>query len=419
MGQIKDIEIEFSEDNLSKYGIFPLVAWFILDFLRLREKFKKLSVKRKRNNLRPKRRYTPIFSGEDMAIGIISIILLGIKRFEKIDAKLHCETKLAQLLGLRRFFDKTYARRFLQEFQLPHLKQLDAINTSLVREFGDASRQTIGIVDLDQSTHSLESRKREKAVPGFNRKAPGKPCYQWSVAFVCGELVSQKLDRGNTSCKKHFIELLNSVQEKLSFQTIIVRIDGAYISAPQLDYLLGHNIQFITVVNRDDFMSNNKDLEIPSSAHLVIYKDENNRELNEEEAQGATKKKVIKLYSLGKRKVFKKSPYELYSLLVDIEQLPIKIQARKRRKQYVIIHNVVGLEAPRAILEFYHQRQTIENFFKESKNPFNSSKMPSQYFRANEAYLYFVGLAYNSFALFKKIVCQIYGEDALLKLLKI
>ncbi|MFQ5835838.1 MAG: transposase [bacterium] len=93
--------------------------------------------------------------------------------------------------------------------------------------------------------------------------------------------------------------------------------------------------------------------------------------------------------------------------------------ARKRRKQYVIIHNVVGLDTPRAIFEFHHQRQTIENFFKESKNPFNSSKMPSQYFRANEAYLYFVGLAYNSFALFKKIVCHIYGEDTLLKLLKI
>ncbi|MDY6842605.1 MAG: hypothetical protein SVW57_00750 [Thermodesulfobacteriota bacterium] len=65
-------------------------------------------------------------------------------------------------------------------------------------------------------------------------------------------------------------------------------------------------------------MSNNKYLEIPSSPHLVIYKDENNKELSEEEAQGVTEKKVIKLYSLGKRKVFKKSPYELYSLLVDM-----------------------------------------------------------------------------------------------------
>jgi hypothetical protein len=354
-----------------------------------------------------------------MAIGIISIILLGIKRFEKINAKLHSETKLAQLLGIKRFFDKTYARKFLQEFQLPHLKQLDAINTSLLTELGDASRQNIGIVDMDQSTHSLESRKREKAVPGFNRKAPGKPCYQWSVAFVCGELVSQKLDRGNTSCKKYFIELLNSVQEKFSLQAIIVRIDGAYISAPQLNYLIEHNIQFITVVNKDDFMSNNKDLKIPSSPNLVIYKDENNKELSEEEAQGVTKKKIIKLHSLGKRKVFKKSPYELYSLLVDIEQLPIKIKGKKKKKQYIIIHNVIGLDTPRTIFEFYHQRQTIENFFKESKNPFNSSKMPSQYFRANEAYLYFVGLAYNIFALFKKIVCHMYGEDALLKLLKI
>jgi len=85
----------------------------------------------------------------------------------------------------------------------------------------------------------------------------------------------------------------------------------------------------------------------------------------------------------------------------------------------VIIHNVGGLADARGAFEFYHQRQTIENFFKESKNPFHSGKMPSQRFRSNEAYLYFVSLAYNIFSIFKKTICQRYGKDALLRLLAI
>jgi hypothetical protein len=418
MGHIENIDIEFSQENLSKYGIFPLLIWFMLDFLRLKEKFRILSVKRKRNNLAPRRKYTPIFSGVDMAIGIVCVVLLGIKRFEKIDAKLHTETKLAQLIGLKRFFDKTYARAFIQEFQLPHLRQLDIVNTALLKEFGDSPRQRVGIVDIDQSTHSVESRKREKAVVGFNRKSPGKPCYQWSVAFVCGELVSQILDRGNTSCVKHFRELAECVRERLSFQNMIVRMDGAYMSSDNIGYLVGRGSQFISHVNYDDFMSNNRELTFPDSWDTVIYKDGSNSELSEEEARQTSRKKTIYLRSLGERKVYSKCPHKLQSVLVHIEQFPLKIRGRRKTETYVIVHNVVGLSTSRAVFEFYHQRQTIEHFFRESKNPFNSSKMPSQRFRANEAYLFFVGIAYNVFTLFKKTVCQMYGEEPLLKLLR-
>ncbi|OPX40753.1 MAG: hypothetical protein B1H13_05755 [Desulfobacteraceae bacterium 4484_190.3] len=42
------------------------------------------------------------------------------------------------------------------------------------------------------------------------------------------------------------------------------------------------------------------------------------------------------------------------------------------------------------------------NFFKEAKNPFNAGKMPSEKFRACEAYLQFVVIAYNLFEWFKK-----------------
>ncbi|KKL92513.1 hypothetical protein LCGC14_1883920 [marine sediment metagenome] len=51
---------------------------------------------------------------------------------------------------------------------------------------------------------------------------------------------------------------------------------------------------------------------------------------------------------------------------VKQEEIPIK--KRRKHLRYIIVHNVGGLTDARGAFEFYHQRQTIENFFKESKN---------------------------------------------------
>lgn len=66
------------------------------------------------------------------------------------------------------------------------------------------------------------------------------------------------------------------------------------------------------------------------------------------------------------------------------------------------------------LLKFYRRRQTIENFFKETKQSFNSGKMPCQKFRGNEAYLWFVCIAYNISIWFKRDVkeaLQMHDED--------
>lgn len=412
MDHIKDIQIEFSEENLSKYGAFPLLAWFMLDLLKIRERFKILTVKRKRNNRYKRKRYKCTFSGEDIAVGIITVILLGIKRFEKIDNKLSTERKLAELIGLRRFFDKTYARKFINEFTLSHLKQLDRVNSDILGRYGDSFREGgIKILDIDQTTHSLESKKREKANRGFNKKNPGKPCYQWSVGFIRGEIVSQKLDEGKSNCKRNFQVIVEDVREKLGVADLIIRIDGGYMSAEYLEYIIENGYQVISVVNWDDFFSNNKDLDI-SDCSWEIHKEEEDKDEWKEV-------KEVRLLAVGERKVYSKCKYKFNAVLVKIKQEDINIKGKREEHKYVIISNVVGLRGARATYEFYHQRQTIENFFKESKNPLNSGKMPSQKFRANEAYLYFVAIAFNMFELFKKNVCQRYGRSTLLKLLEI
>jgi len=167
MNHIQDIQLVFDEENLSKYGAFPLLAWFMLDLLSLRDNLRVVSAKHKRNNQRKVKRYKCTFSGVDMSIGIITIILVGINRFEKIDNLFHTEIKLAQIIGLKGFFDKTYTRRFLNEFSLCHLRQLDEVNMAILREFGDSIKQNVVILDIDQSTHSVDTHGQARGTCYF------------------------------------------------------------------------------------------------------------------------------------------------------------------------------------------------------------------------------------------------------------
>lgn len=380
---IEDIIIEFEGDKYSKYGLFPLVAWYLLDILMLPEYFTGVSVKRKRNRAKPIKRRKPKYDTNQMCIGIIAIILLGVVKFRKINDVLSTEEKIAQLVGLPKFFDQSTVHLFLNEFQKWHVTQLDKVNHRLILNYGESARQDILVLDIDSTTHSLESRKREKAVTGFNKKNRGKPCYQWTVAFVRGEAISQKLNAGNTHCKVSFKEMVLSAKAKLSREISIIRVDGGYLSGKNLEFVVTENLQIVTTAPYKWILSQGVKLD-PDKWEPY----------NED----------TKLYDLGLAKVISTTDNKFRVVLVVTKQDPFskKMKNKKKIHRYAIIENLaIRLEA-NALYEFYHERQTIENFFKESKEGFGSGKMPSQSFRANEAYLQFVAIACNCFHWFKK-----------------
>jgi len=380
---IRDILIKFEGDDLSKYGLFPLFAWYLVDYVQLLRRLKPLTVKRKRNNKIPVKRRTPKFTEAQLGIGIISIILLGIKRLGKINRLLKTETQVANLIGLKQFFDQATAHRFLNEFQLWHLRQLERVADDLARDFGEAFRQDIVVLDIDSTTHSVESRKREKAVVGYNKKNPGKPCYQWSVGFIRGEAVANKLYAGNTTCKHHLKDTLNMVTNKISQPVSIVRLDGGYLSAELLDYIAGKNLSVVMGARYD---------------WVVAQKPE----IDQDKWMSYDEKTMI--YDLGMARVTSTVKRDYRIILVVKEQEPFQGDRRKKIKtvRYAIVENLPLRLDAFGLYQFYCGRQTIENFFKESKGPFNAGKMPSESFRGCEAYLQFVIMAYNLFEWFKK-----------------
>jgi len=397
---IKDLKIEFEGDALTKYGLFALLAWFLTDIIELPERFKQVTVKSRRNRRNTIKRRKKPFPDDKMCLGIVVIILLGIKRFEKIPRLLHTETKLAELIGLERFFQVATARNFINDFTLWHLRQLDRVNTSILKDFGESALQDFPILDIDKSTHSLESRKREKATPGFNKKNRGKPCYQWSVGFVREEAVAHRLHPGSekADCFKYLKEVVLDAEGKLGIDHFIIRADGGYLSFKTLDFAAEQGHQIVIAARYDWVLSQEKN-------HL-------------DETKWFRYDEKTRLYELGWGKVVSKCQHSFRIIFVEKEQEKIKIRKRKRFHRYCIVSSLSYPLKTEALYQFYHQRQTIENFFKESKNPFNAGKMPSQKFRANEAYLYLVIIAYNLFSLFKKNICQATGKENLLKQLK-
>jgi len=388
---IRDILIKFEGDDLSKYGLFPLFAWYLVDYVQLLRRLKPLTVKRKRNNKNPVKRRTPQFTEAQMAMGIISIILLGIKRLGKINRLLKTEPQIANLIGLKKFFDQATAHRFLNEFQLWHLRQLEKIGDELARDFGEAFRQDIIVLDIDSTTHSVESRKREKAVVGYNKRNPGKPCYQWSVGFIRGEAAVHKLYPGDTTCKNHLKDTLDMVTQKIPQPVSIVRLDGGYVSAELLDYIARKNLSVVMGARYDWVLAQGPEID---PVKWISYDDK------------------TKIYDIGMARVTSTVEREYRIILVIKEQEPFRRDRRKKVKKvrYAIVENLPLRLDAFGLYRFYCGRQTIENFFKEAKNPFNAGKMPSERVRGNEAYLQFVIIAYNLFEWFKKNFSPRNGE---------
>ena len=60
------------------------------------------------------------------------------------------------------------------------------------------------VADIDVTTLQSSSSVKEGAVPGFNKKAKGRPCFQLSAAFIGRIFVDAKLFPGGANPKDFF-----------------------------------------------------------------------------------------------------------------------------------------------------------------------------------------------------------------------
>jgi len=379
---IRDIVVQYDGEDLSKYGLFPLFAWYLTDVIHLPKYFAQVSVNRKRNHKQTRKRKKTKYTDAQMCMGLVTIAVCGIPRIYQMNDVLKTEPQVARLVGLPQFFDQSTAHRYLNRFSKWHVSQLDRVNTSVLLAHGESTRQDVIILDIDSQTHTLESRKREQAVVGFNRKKPGKPCLQWNVGFVRGEALSQRLMAGNTHGSQSLQWIIEDVRQKLDEPISILRLDSGYLSGDTLNYAVEHRLYLCMAARYDWILAQGVDVD---------------------EAKWQRYDEKTRLYELGERQVISTSKHCFRIILVEKQQVPFPGgKSKKKILRYGIIERLPFSLSPGELHQFYHGRQTIEHFFKESTGPFNASKLPSQEFRGNEAYLHLVTIAENCCVLFKK-----------------
>jgi hypothetical protein len=396
---IENIVVDYSEENeYSRFGLLPLLIWYFRNVLELEKRFELLTVKSKRNHDNPVKYRKKTYTEEKMSLVFVLLILLQVERFSRIKDVLSDEVQIAKLIGLEKFFSDQTAYNFINAFQKWHIDQLGRVNANLLSDFGLSINQDFPVIDIDMTTFSLESKLREGAVPGYNKIKRGKPCYQWSVAFCAGEALTNKLAHGNSASLSVFTEMLGSVESLFPAKPFMLRLDSGYLSADVLNCISDKNLFILCGCPYNYVMAQpeNKSREISWQEH-----DENTW-----------------LFDLGVTTVVGKAKNRFRVILVKKKQEKIKIKKAREYLFYAIVTNFYIQQTPAIIYTEYHKRQTIENFFKEIKNPFNSTKMPSALLRGNEAYLWFQIIAYNCFAIFKKIIFRLHGRNILIRQLQ-
>lgn len=364
---------------------FP-IAQFLIDVLQMRSRFSAVSIAKGKNST---------FSVVDLCVGILAIIMLECQRLSHVDDQFGRELILAHQLGLSRFFSQSTAHRFINQFQGWHTRQLRQIHEGLLRDQGSAIKAKEKVIDFDATTLSVEGRKREGAEPGFNRKAKGKDCYQASAAFGALEVITQTLDKGRVHCSKRLETLFLRAWEILD-GIDVARLDSGYFSKETIRFLLSYvGLRFFIAASGN--CQGMQKARAYAKAHPERWK-----------RVGRTKE--IFIMNFNQHPIFADEKLTLRLVLVKRKERIKKLKngrLRWRTKEYIygIVTNVARKEkTPNQVYRFYHGRATIENFFREARQSFHLGKLPSQKFRGNEAYLWFVALAYNCFLWFKRDV---------------
>lgn len=382
------IVIRFVKKDFSRYTLFIPLFKFSKSFLKLEEKFFH-HLKLKYN---PKR-----YPVAKMADAVVSLVCCGVERFVRMDDKFKVEKGLAKSLGFPHgFFTSRTAYRFFQSFNGWNIRQLERINLEVLREQKEYWYPQAGsvFVDLDMNTKSVEGKKIEKATLGYNRKKPGRLCLNWSVGYVGKVAFFSELHSGTTSGKttlKTQIKYLEKLIKKLGFdpedQRFVFRIDGGYFSWRNLAFM-----------NRRRFLTR---LPINLSVLKPLLREKNLKSLKWKKYGGASEfvdLGLINFSEVGNPRTG-----------TDLRIVLVRTYRRKRRRGrgtkiylYPLCTNLFDWKA-KSIVKAYRGRQILENCFRDTNQAFYSDKLPSSTFHGNQAFLWFICLAYNLFFFFQKL----------------
>ena len=208
------------------------------------------------------------------------------------------------------------------------------------------------ILDIDGHSFVSYSDKREGSLLGFHRRRKGKPTLQSSASFLGNIFIDFKLFRGDSNV---CIFLQKAVKRVLSmgYRFSVVRADTIYGNAKNLRFLESLSLHYIMGINVSliairEGIAEFKKLARAKSGKIIHI------------AKGSA------ILDLGLVNVAKAGLPRMYRRVILCRR--IHRRRKKGKTKIKLYHYAIVTDlslTPRQAFQLYHQRQKIENGFKE------------------------------------------------------
>lgn len=221
------------------------------------------------------------------------------------------------------------------------------------------------ILDIDGHSFVSYSDKREGSLLGFHRRRKGKPTLQSSASFLGNIFIDFKLFRGDSNVCIFFQKAVKRARS-MGYRFSVVRADTIYGNAKNLRFLESLSLHYIVGINVSliairEGIAKFKKLSKAKSSKIIHI------------AKGSA---ILDLGLINVAKFGRPHIYRRVILCRRIQRRRKKGKLKVKLYHYAIVTDLTL--TPRQAFRLYHQRQKIENGFKELIYHYAFQKLVSQ-----------------------------------------
>ena len=374
---IKNIQISFSKNNITRFGGLFLIHEFCKKF-RLKWLLQR-HIKFKHRNQE--------YQTAEFILILIYIIIAGIGRIEKAK-HLGYNGVIKKILGIKQFPHPTAIRRFLYRLTPKVIRQIVKVHNIIQHKiFRMMHTKTSITLDIDGSV-LIVFGKQQRTERGFCPKRKGARSYMAMLCFESDrEFWYGSLMSGNISQVKVAPYIIKKCLKKLPYPIYRIRIRGDAIFYSHKfieDFLDKENIGYTIEAQ---IRKRNPILGKMEQAKYIPYKAD--WEAAEFYYQPTNWKKEHRF--VVQRRLIPENPDEYAQL---------KLFEMKNYAYRVIVTNLKV--KPRYVLNFHSKRaQGAEQNIKELKMNYSLAKIPTRSYQANITYFQILLFAFNIINWFK------------------
>jgi Transposase DDE domain group 1 len=374
----KDMRVEFTGKNLTKFGGIQLVRKFL----------RQLNIKEELESSIPIEKRENKFSVGEMMVSLLYAVILDMKR-QSDTLMLRLDKVFQKIAGLDDYPVQSTISRFLKRFRVDTAKGIANVNHSLLmktrRDFEGWHKITL---DLDSHVRTAYGHQQRASV-GYNPKKPGRPSFHPLFCFIgeTRDFLHGIFRTGKVhSCRgvKRFVdECLKKIPEGI--REIFLRADSGFYDGDFLNYLEMRRVLYTIVVKLYPWIQ----MELIGLKYRDIGGGVSVSEMRYTGIGWKAPRRMVVIREEQREDKRKKKQPTLFELMGYSYQ--------------VIVTNIEWM-LPEEVWRFYNGRANVENMIKEGILSYSLDVNISHFYGANVAHFQLVMLAYNLMNLFKELV---------------